>query len=298
MRSVAVSDGRTLTVREGGDPEGFPVLSISGTPGSSTLYERHARDAAERGIRLFSYDRPGYGGSTRRKGRNVADCAADIAAVCDALGVDRFCVWGISGGGPHALAAAALLPDRVIAAAVLASVAPYDAEGLDFLDGMGELNVEEFGKIFEGEDAHRASVENDRDDLLTATPEQLLELWQTLLGPSDREVATGVLAAFLLDHMRAGIGASGDGWIDDDLAFVSPWGFDIASIRVPVQLWQGEQDNFVPYGHGVWLAAHIPGVDARLTAEDGHLTLAERRVPEVHRWLLERAGLAAASAPV
>lgn len=294
MRSVTTSDGRTLTVREGGDPEGFPILAIAGTPGSSMLYEPHSRDAAERGIRLFSYDRPGYGGSTRQKGRSVADCAQDIAAVCDALGVERFCVWGISGGGPHALAAGALLPERVIAVAVLASTAPYDAEGLDFFEGMGELNVEEFGKIFEGEEAHRASMEKERQDLLTATPGQLLELWQTLLGPSDREVATGELAAFLLDHMRAGIGPSGDGWIDDAVAFVTPWGFDLASIRVPVQLWQGEQDSFVPYGHGVWLAEHIPGVDARLTAEDGHLTLAERRVPEVHGWLLAQAAAAPA----
>lgn len=291
MRSVTTSDGRTLTVREGGDPEGSPVLCISGTPGSSTLYPPHMRDAAEQGIRLFSYDRPGYGGSTRQNGRKVADCAADITAVSDALGLERFSVWGISGGGPHALAAAALLPDRVIAVAALASVAPYDADGLDFLEGMGEQNVEEFGTILEGEDAHRASMEKQREELLSATPAQLVELWQTLLGPSDREVATGVLAAFLLDHIRAGIGPSGDGWIDDDLAFVAPWGFDLASIRVPVQLWQGEQDQFVPYGHGVWLAEHIPGVDARLTAEDGHLTLAERRVPQVHRWLLERAGL-------
>ena len=291
MQSVTTSDGRTLTVRESGDPDGFPVLSIWGTPGSSTLYPPHVRDAAEQGIRLFSYDRPGYGGSTRQKGRQIADCAADITAVADALGVERMCVWGLSGGGPHALAAAALLPDRVIAVAALAAVAPYDAEGLDFFEGMGEQNVEEFGTILEGDEAHRASMEKGREELLSATPKQLVELWQTLLGPSDREVATGVLAAFLLDHIRAGIGPSGDGWVDDELAFVAPWGFDPASIRVPVQVWQGKQDQFVPYGHGVWLAEHIPGVDARLTAEDGHLTLVERRIPEVHRWLLERAAL-------
>jgi pimeloyl-ACP methyl ester carboxylesterase len=186
------------------------------------------------------------------------------------------------------------MPDRVIAAAALASCAPYDAEGLDFLEGMGEQNVEEFGVIFEGEDAHRASMEKQRHEMLSATPDQLVELWQTLLGPSDREVATGVLATFLLDHIRAGIGPSVDGWIDDDLAFVTTWGFDLASIRVPVQLWQGEQDKFVPHAHGAWLAERIPGVDARLTAEDGHLTLAERRVPEVHAWLLERATRGAA----
>jgi pimeloyl-ACP methyl ester carboxylesterase len=297
MRSVLAPDGRTLTVREGGDPAGFPVLSISGTPGSSTIYEPHGRDAEERGIRLFSYDRPGYGGSTRLRGRTVADCAADISIVCDALGIDRFCVWGISGGGPHAFAAAALLPDRVIAAAALASVAPYDAEGLEYLEGMGEQNVEEFATIFEGEDAQRASTERHRSELLSATPEQLAEVWATLLGPSDREVATGSAAVFLLDHIRAGIGASVDGWIDDDLAFVAPWGFDLDSIRVPVQLWHGRQDKFVPYGHGVWLAAHIPGVDARLTSEDGHLTLAERRVSEVHAWLLEQAALDTEPAP-
>src|SRR3954469_12494262 len=296
MRSVVGSDGRTLTVREGGDPAGLPVLSISGTPGSSTIYPPHVGDAEKRGIRLFSYDRPGYGGSTRLENRTVADCAADISTVCDALDIDRFCVWGVSGGGPHALAAAALLPDRVIAVASLASVAPYDAEGLDYLEGMGEQNLEEYAALFEGEDVQRASTEKLRSELLSSSPEQLIELWQTLLGPADREVANGAHASFLLDHIRAGIGTSVDGWIDDDLAFVSPWGFDLASIRVPVQLWHGEQDKFVPYAHGVWLAAHIPGVDARLTPEDGHLTLAERRVPEVHAWLLEQSALGTESA--
>jgi pimeloyl-ACP methyl ester carboxylesterase len=293
MQSVTTPDGRTLTVREGGAANGFPVLFISGTPGSSTLDEAHLRDAAARGIRLFSYDRPGYGGSTRHEGRSVADCAVDIVAVCDALGIERLGVWGVSGGGPHALAAAALLPDRVVAAASLASPAPFGAEGLDYFDGMGEQNVEEFGVIFEGEEAHRAAVERQRAELLSLAPDRLVEAWQTLLGPADRQVATGEFAGTLLDHMRAGIGPQGDGWIDDDLAFVSPWGFDVSSIRIPVELWHGKEDRFVPFAHGVWLAARIPGVEARLTAEDGHLTLFARRIPEVHAWLLERATLSA-----
>ena len=297
MRTVTTPDGRTLTVREGGDPGGVPVLTISGTPGSSTLFDAHRRDAEQRGIRLFSYDRPGYGGSTRHAGRTAADCAADIEAVCNELGLGRICVWGISGGGPHALAAAALLADRVAAAAALASCAPYDADGLDWLAGMGELNVEEFGVIFQGEQAHRDSIEDQRAGLLAAKPEDLVEQWQTLLGPADREVATGDFAAQLLDHIRAGIEPGGDGWFDDDLVFVTPWGFDVSSIRVPVLLWQGEQDRFVPPGHGRWLAARIPGVEARFTAEDGHLTLAQRRIPEVHAWLLERATLSADANP-
>jgi pimeloyl-ACP methyl ester carboxylesterase len=288
MRPVTTPDGRTLTVREGGDPDGVPVLYLAGTPGSSLLYEPHVRDAEEKGIRLFSYDRPGYGGSTRNRGRSVADCADDVAAVCDALGVQRFCVWGVSGGGPHALALAALLPDRVAAAAALAPVAPFDAEGLDFYDGMGEQNVEEFAAILEGEEAHLAVLERDREELLAASPDQLVDAWRTLLGPADVEVLTGRIAAFVLESARAGIERSLDGWFDDDVAFVHPWGFDLAAIGVPVLHWQGEQDKFVPLGHGVWLSEHLPGVESRLSPEDGHITLTERRVPDVHAWLLER----------
>jgi pimeloyl-ACP methyl ester carboxylesterase len=290
-RAVSTPDGRTLTVREGGDPDGLPLLFVPGTPGSSLLYEPQVRDAEERGIRLFSYDRPGYGGSTRLEGRDVASCVRDIAAVCDALDVEQFCVAGISGGGPHALAAAALLPQRVVAAAALASVAPYDAEGLDWFAGMGEQNVEEMGAVLAGEEAHRASIEREREQLLSITPDELVDSWQTLLGPADRAVATGEFAGFLLAHLRAGVEESGDGWFDDDVAFMHPWGFDVATIRVPVLVWQGKQDRFVPFGHGVWLAEHIPSVDARLTEEDGHLTLAQRRIPEIHAWLVGRATL-------
>ena len=264
------------------------MLVHGGTPSSSMIYPRHLRDAEERGIHLFSYDRPGYGGSTRHKGRTVADCAADVVAVCDQLGIERFCVWGISGGGPHALATAALLPERVAAAAALAPVAPFDAEGLDFYEGMGELNVESMHAVLAGEEAHLARLEQDREDLLSASPEQLTEVLATLLGPADREVLHGEIAAFILESARAGIESSLDGWFDDDLVLVEPWGFDLAAIRVPVLHWHGEQDKFVPFGHGVWLSKRIPGVDSRLSPEDGHLTLGERRVPEVHAWLLER----------
>jgi pimeloyl-ACP methyl ester carboxylesterase len=277
-----------LAVAEGGDPNGVPVVVHHGTPGSGIHYSPLVEDAEAKGIRLIGYDRPGYGGSTRLRGRDVAACAADVAAICDALGIDRFCTWGISGGGPHALATAALLPGRVAAAGALAPVAPYDADGLDFFAGMGEQNIEEFGHVLEGDEPHLAALERDRAELLRITPDQLVEAWTTLLGPSDRAVLKGSLAEDVLEATRVGIEPSGDGWFDDDVAFTRPWGFDLASIRVPVQHWQGEQDKFVPFGHGVWLAEHIPGVESHLTSEDGHLTLAEHRVPEMHAWLLER----------
>ena len=288
MREVRTPDGRMLAVREGGDPAGVPMLVFYGTPGSSLFYEPHPRDADEKGIRLFSYDRPGYGGSTRDKGRDVAACARDAAAVCDALGVERFCLWGISGGGPHALATAALLPDRVVAAAALAPIAPFGAEGLDFFEGMGEQNIDDIRAALESVEAHRAVLEREREEFLATSPEELVDVLETLLGPADREVLTGRIAAFLLENMRAGVEGSLDGWFDDGVAFTRPWGFDLASIRVPVLHLQGEQDKFVPFGHGVWLSQHIPGVESRLSPEDGHLTLLERRIPEVHAWLLER----------
>jgi pimeloyl-ACP methyl ester carboxylesterase len=288
VRTVRTSDERELSVREAGVADGIPVLVQNGTPGSSLLYAPHVADAEAKGIRLFAYDRPGYLGSTRKPGRRVADCVADIEAVCDALGVERFLTWGISGGGPHALACAAGLPDRCVAAAALAPVAPYDAEGLDFLAGMGEQNIEEFNAILEGEERHREVLERDRAEFLAATPDQLVEVWQSLLGPADREVATSRLASYLLETLREATEASLDGWFDDDVAFTLPWGFELDSIRIPVLHWHGEQDRFVPPAHAVWLAERIPGVESRLTREDGHLTLGERRVPEVHDWLLER----------
>jgi pimeloyl-ACP methyl ester carboxylesterase len=285
---VTTPDGRTITVREGGDPAGVPVLIHNGTPASSLLYEPHLEDAAERGIRLFSYDRPGYGASTRLPGRRAADCAVDVAAVCDALGIERLCVWGASGGGPHALATAALLPDRVAAAVSIASIAPLDAEGLDFTAGMGELNAHGFEMIQQGEESHRVQHELEVASLRDATPEGLIEAWRTILGPADLELLSTDLAEFGIESINAGMTEGTDGWFDDDLVFVDPWGFDLASIRVPTLVVHGEQDRFVPFSHGVWLAEHIPGAEAWLTAEDGHLTLAFGAIGRVHEWLLAR----------
>jgi pimeloyl-ACP methyl ester carboxylesterase len=287
-RTVTTPDGRPLDVHEGGDPRGVAVVAIYGTPSGGLIYEQHSDEAARQGIRLVSWARPGYAGSDPQPGRTVADVVPDAGAVADALGIERFGVWGVSGGGPHALALAALLPDRVPAAASLAGVAPWEAEGLDYLDGMGEANLEEFAAVLEGRTALEPLLQAYRTAFATATGADLRREFATLLSEVDAAVASDDLADHLVGTMQAGLAHGVDGWADDDLAFVAPWGFDLDAIAVPVLIWHGEHDRFVPTSHGRWLAARVPGAEARISAEDGHLTLMAHRVGEVHDWLLER----------
>jgi pimeloyl-ACP methyl ester carboxylesterase len=281
-------NGRTLAVLEAGDESGRAVVAIHGTPGSGLPWRRLVEDAEARGIRLLAYDRPGYGGSDRHPGRTVADAAGDVVAIADALGIDRFAVEGGSGGGPHTLACAALLPDRVVAAASLAGVAPYPAEGLDWLDGMGQDNLDEFGATLAGRETLERYLREQADAMLAADPDAIADTLRSLLSPPDAAVLTGEFAAYLAEATRRAIGERLDGWIDDDFVFMNPWGFELDEIRVPVQLLHGAQDRFVPITHGEWLAGRIPGVDAHLSAEDGHLTIQLARIGDVHAWLLER----------
>jgi pimeloyl-ACP methyl ester carboxylesterase len=285
---IKTPDGRTLAVQEGGDPDGKPVLVHNGTPNSRQLYAPHVADAAARGIRLISYDRPGYGESSPQPGRNVASCADDVRAICAALGIERLATWGVSGGGPHVLACAALLPDLVAAAASLASPAPQAAEGLDWFAGMGQENVDDFKLVLKNPVAARAKAANDREGMLSASPADLHTQFATLLTPTDAAVMTGQLAEYLSLCAWDGLAPGIEGWAEDGLALAYPWGFSVSDITVPVLLMHGREDQFVPFGHGEWLAAHIPGVDARLLDHDGHLTLGECRIGEVHDWLLSR----------
>ncbi len=284
-RLVPTADGRTLAIEEYGDPGGRPVLVHNGTPNSRYLYQRVVADAAGHGFRLIGYDRPGYGGSSPHPGRTVADCAADVRAICAALGVDRLATWGISGGGPHVLACAALLPDLVVAAASLASLAPYGADGLDWYAGMGQENADDFRQYFADQPAARRKLAEDRAGALADTPDNVAKGLETLLTPTDAAVLTGELAEYLVWSTKEGLAPGDEGWWEDTVAHSGPWGFELAKISVPVLLMHGREDMFVPFGHGEWLAAHIPGVDARLSDHDGHLTLLENRIGEVHDWL-------------
>jgi pimeloyl-ACP methyl ester carboxylesterase len=280
-------DGHTLAVLEAGDESGHAIIAIHGTPGSGLLWRGMIEDAEVRGMRLLAYDRPGYGGSDPHPGRTVADAAGDVAATANALSIDRFAVEGGSGGGPHTLACAALLPDRVVAAACLAGVAPYPAEGLDWLDGMGQDNLDEFAAALAGRETLEPFLRRQANAMLAAEPEKIADALRSLLSPPDVAVLTGEFAEYLAESTRRAIGQRLDGWIDDDFVFVNSWGFELDEISVPVQLLHGAQDRFVPIAHGEWLAERIPGVDAHLSAEDGHLTIQLGRIGDVHAWLLE-----------
>jgi len=280
-RTVALPDGRSLEVHELGDPNGFPVVFHHGTPGSGTIYARWSSP----GIRVIAYDRAGYGGSTRKHRRAVVDVVADITALADTLELGQFATWGLSGGGPHSLACAALCDERLVAAASLAGVGPWQAEGLDWLAGMGEGNLKEFDLVLAGEEALRPAIERERGEMLAATPEQLRDTMAPHLSPTDSEALTADLAEYFHSNMAHAIADNADGWIDDNLAFVKPWGFELSAIARPVLVVQGGDDLMVPRQHGEWLAANIPGCESRIDDAHGHLTLAEHLVPEVHAWL-------------
>jgi pimeloyl-ACP methyl ester carboxylesterase len=284
-RTVQTPDGRTLAVLDTGDPAGRPVLVHMGSPNSRHLYQPNVVDAAARGLRLICYDRPGYGDSSPHPDRSHADCAADVRAICAALDIDQVAIWGISGGGAHALACAALLPDLVVAAASLAGLAPYGAEGLDWFAGMGQDNADDFQLFMRDKQAARVKMEKEREEFLGVSADDLAEALRTLLSPVDAAALTGAFAEHLAFTMRDGLAPGIDGWWEDAEAQVGAWGFAVEDISVPVMVMHGRQDKFVPVNHGEWLAAHIPGVEARILDHDGHLTLIEHRVPEVHSWL-------------
>ena len=285
---ITLADGRTLHVYDEGDPQGVAVVAHHGTPSSGRLHNSHIEDAGARGIRLIGYDRAGYGASSARPGRSIGDVAADVAELLDALGVDRFATWGHSGGGPHALACAALLPERCVAAATLASVAPYGVEGLDWLEGMGEANVQDFEAVLAGPEALEPVLLRDQAEMFSAGPDGLRQAMLTILSPVDQAAFTADVAEWIYAVMAEGAAKRIEGFRDDNLACVAPWGFDPADIGVPVLLLQGVQDLMVPPGHGRWLAAHIPGVEAEISDAEGHITLLTGRIPEVHEWLLAR----------
>jgi pimeloyl-ACP methyl ester carboxylesterase len=268
---VELPDGRTLAAAEWGDPAGVPVFALHGTPGSRIQYWRDPTIYARLGMRRITFDRPGYGESTRLAGRSVADVVPDVAAIADALGIDRFAITGGSGGGPHALACAALLPDRVTRCLAASSPAPWEAEGFDHFEGMNAGNVEEFAAAVIGEHAHRPVAEREAATVLqrlrSGRTDWLGDSYE--LSEADR-VAMARNLKGAADQMEAALGRGVDGWVDDMLATVRPWGFELGAIRCPVRIEYGRTDALVPVANGDWLVANVPGAVAVIT-DDGHL---------------------------
>lgn len=287
-RTIRRQDGRTLCFAEWGDPDGFPVLALHGTPGGRL--NRHPDESryAEAGARVITYDRPGYGRSDRQPGRQVVDAVADVEAIADHLGIQRFAVTGGSGGGPHSLAVAARLDGRVVRARCEVGLAPHDAADLDFFGGMDPLNVTEFSWAEQGEQVLVPELERElaaMAERVAADPAGLLgddwgldEADRAVLGRPD---VGGVIQEATADLARGGVW----GWVDDDLAFTRPWGFDVTEICVPVEIRYGVRDVLVPAAHGHWLARHVPGARAVVDTAAGHMADPDA-ILERLRWLV------------
>jgi pimeloyl-ACP methyl ester carboxylesterase len=287
MATTSAPDGRTIAYQVWGVPDGTPVFGIHGTPGSRLGHFPIGDPYTEAGVCFVTYDRAGYGQSSRLPGRSVVDCVGDVVAVAEAMGWDTFAALGGSGGGPHVLACAALLPDRLTRVICDVGIAPWGAEGLDYFDGMVEGNIAEFTEATRGGTALRALLEPEA----AATLERMSGDMRDILGPDyplseeDREVlgnpAFGqALRDDFTEAMRQGV----DGWLDDDLAFVKPWGFEITDIAIPVKIRYGPEDTLVPPAHGRWLATHVPGAVEELKY-GGHLDADPKDYLAQLRWL-------------
>jgi pimeloyl-ACP methyl ester carboxylesterase len=287
--TLPLPDGRTLEAVDEGDPDGTLLIFHHGSPGAAVAFEPFDRVSAERGIRLVTLSRAGFGDSSRQEGRSVASAADDAAALADHLGAERFVTLGWSGGGPHALACAALLPERVLAAATIAGVAPYDAEGLSWTDGMGESNQIEYPLAARDPDELLRWMRPQVEALGAVEPNEIVSELRSVISEVDEAQLTGPFGELMATSFHRAFRAGPWGWFDDDLAFVRPWGFELASIGVPVSVWQGRQDLMVPFAHGEWLVEHIPTARSRLRPEHGHLSLAVGSMGEILDDLLEAA---------
>jgi pimeloyl-ACP methyl ester carboxylesterase len=289
-QTVAAGDGRTLTIAECGDPDGFPVFMLHGTPGSRFAGQADASAYANVGARVITYDRPGYGGSDRFRGRRVLDCVADVSAIADSLGIERFAVTGGSWGGAHSLAVAARLPERVTRAACVAGVAPFDMPGFDWFAGMDAVNIEEIGWALEGEDVLAREIERVAASMLERVaddPSKLVSESEVEFSEADRAVMASperhqVIRQMITEAFRHGVW----GYVDDALCLIQPWGFDVTEIRVPTRVLYGLTDVLVPRQHGEWLARNVPNAEAVIDEQGGHFA-DPNLVTERFGWLVQ-----------
>jgi len=259
---LKLGDGRMLHVYDTGADVGdgrLPLIWHHGTPNIGSPPAPLFPAADRFGLRWVSYDRPGYGGSTPDPGRNVGSAADLVSSVADALGIDGFAVIGHSGGGSHALACGALLPDRVLGVISLAGLAPFEADGLDWFAGMTASGVDSLRAAAAG----RAQKQRYEASGAEYDPE---------FTPADEAALAGGWS-WVLDVVRPALAQGPGGLIDDDLAYVAPWGADVEQITAPTLLLHGERDRVVPSAHGKWLADRCPAAELRLSPDEGHISI-------------------------
>ena len=295
--SVQVTGGRSVEVLVAGPADGLPLVFHTGTPTGLVDYAPLREAATSLGLRCVLYSRPGYGNSDPQPGRRVADAATDVAAILDQLGAASFVTAGWSGGGPHALACAALLPGRCLAVATIAGVAPYDAAGLDWLAGMADENIAEFSAAVSGEAALTSVLSAAAPGLASATADGMAKELGTLVTAPDLAALTGEFAEYSALTSVSAVATGIAGWRDDDLAFVSDWGFRIEDVAAPVAVWQGDQDAMVPLAHGQWLVAHLADATAHLLTGEGHLSLVSNHLGSIFAGLAAQADLTGQGAP-
>lgn len=287
MLSLTTPDGRSLTVETSGAVTGTPVFLLHGTPGSRNGPKPRASVLYRLGVQLITYDRPGYGGSDRQPGRQVADAADDVASIAEHLDIDRFAVVGRSGGGPHALACAALLGRRVVRTAVLVSVAPAKAQGLKWFEGMNDDNVDEYTTADSSEHVLIERLALRREEVIR-NPESMVRTLEETMSEADRRVVRDIgMRRLLASTYQEALREGPYGWIDDVFALRKEWGFELGAIKTPVLLWHGSEDNFSPVGHTEWLAKQIPTATVRVQNGAAHFGAVEI-LPDLLNWLVAR----------
>lgn len=271
MSQYLLRDGRTLDLIDSHHDSDTAVVFHHGTPGDSTSWRDWIEALSGTNLRAIAASRPGYGQSDRQQGRSVADAVDDLSQVLDEFGIKKFVTVGWSGGGPHALAMS--VDKRCAGVITLAGVGQYGKSDLDFLSGMGPENLEEFGVALQGEVALRSWMNVNAVGMQAVTGAGLREAFGGLIGKADKEVLDGNFADDMAAGMRRALSHGFDGWIDDDLAFIRDWGFELSAINIPVLLWQGDDDFMVPHTHSRWLASKIPLAELNFIPENGHISL-------------------------
>jgi pimeloyl-ACP methyl ester carboxylesterase len=288
MPQFKCRSGRELEVLDNGVESSKAIVFHHGTPASAALWSQWFAYAADLGIRAISYSRAGYATSDRDFGRSIVSVNKDIAEVLEAKAIEKFVAIGWSGGGPHALANTLLASN--VGAITLAGVGAFGVEDLDFLEGMAQENHDEFGASLQGEEVIQQWFIDNASAFKSVGGDEIREAFGGLISDADKKSLEGSFADVLAAAIRSGIAVSFDGWVDDDVAFTKPWGFQLSAITKPVKIWQGDQDFMVPHAHSRWLAKHIPTAELTFIPGQGHVTLLVDYTEQVFAQAIELLG--------